>query len=167
MSTSTIDTDITHYTISEMLQILDIDELDENEIIDKTDKYSEDNSDNPQLSIFFQDMQSQLLKYMNSSQQDTNSSLQDTNSSQQDPDNAEKQTTNWNTNQVLQQSNTNQQSKITDRKQKIDVYNNPQVPMKREQLGINNNFNVDVAQDSLNPNLENKTSRISISICVS
>ena len=159
MSTSTIDTDITHYTISEMLQILDIDELDENEIIDKTDKYSEDNSDNPQLSIFFQDMQSQLLKYMNSSQQDTNSSLQDTNSSQQDPDNAEKQTTNWNTNQVLQQSNTNQQSKITDRKQKIDVYNNPQVPMKREQLGINNNFNVDVAQDSLNPNLENKTSR--------
>ena len=27
-STSTIDTDITHYTISEMLQILDMDELD-------------------------------------------------------------------------------------------------------------------------------------------
>jgi hypothetical protein len=148
---STIDTDITHYTISEMLQILDMDELDENEIIDKTDKYSEDNSDNPQLSIFFQDMQSQLLKYMNS--------IQYTNLSQQDSYNAEKQTTNWINNQALQQSDTNQQSKITDRKQKIDVYNNPQVPMKREQLGINNNFNIDVAQDSLNPNLENKTSR--------
>ena len=144
MTTSTIDTDITHYTISEMLQILDMDELDENEIINKTDKYSEDNSSNPQLSLFFQEMQSQLLQYMNLSQDTTN---------------AEKQTTIWNTNQVLQQSNTNQQSKITDRKQKIDVYNNPQVPMKREQLGINNNFNVDVAQDSLNPNLENKTSR--------
>ena len=142
-STSTIDTDITHYTISEMLQILDMDELDENEIIDKTDKYSDDNSNNPQLSLFFQDMQTQLLQYINSPQDTTTN----------------KQTTNWNTNQVLQQSDTNQQSKITDRKQKIDVYNNPQVPMKREQLGINNNYNVDVAQDSLNPNLENKTSR--------
>lgn len=142
-STSTIDTDITHYTISEMLQILDMDELDENEIIDKTDKYSDDNSNNPQLSLFFQDMQTQLLQYINSPQDTTTN----------------KQTTNWNTNQVLQQSDTNQQSKITDRKQKIDVYNNPQVPMKREQLGVNNNYNVDVAQDSLNPNLENKTSR--------
>jgi len=154
MSTSTIDTDITHYTISEMLQILDMDDLDENEIINKTDKYSDDNSNNPQLSLFFQDMQSQLLEYINSLQ-DTNSS-QDINSPQ---DTTNAQTTNWNTNQALQQSDTNQQSKITDRKQKIDVYNNPQVPMKREQLGINNNYNVDVAQDSLNPNLENKTSR--------
>jgi hypothetical protein len=162
MSTSTIDTDITHYTISEMLQILDMDELDENEIIDKTDKYSDDNSNNQQLSLFFQEMQSQLLQYMNSpentnSPQNLNSS-QNTNSPQ-NTDNAETQTTNWNTNKVLQQSDTNQQSKITDRTQKIDVYNNPQVPMKREQLGINNNYNVNVAQDSLNPNLENKTSR--------
>jgi hypothetical protein len=154
MSTSTIDTDITHYTISEMLQILDMDDLDENEIINKTDKYSDDNSNNPQLSLFFQDMQTQLIQYINSLQ-DMNSS-QDINSPQ---DTTNKQTTNWNTNQALQQSDTNQQSKITDRKQKIDVYNNPQVPMKREQLGINNNYNVDVAQDSLNPNLENKTSR--------
>jgi len=68
MSTSTIDTDITHYTISEMLQILDMDDLDENEIINKTDKYSDDNSNNPQLSLFFQDMQSQLLEYINSLQ---------------------------------------------------------------------------------------------------
>ena len=149
-TTSTIDTDITHYTISEMLQILDMDELDENEIIDKTDNYSEINADNPQLSIFFQEMQSQLLQYI--------ISPQNTDTTQKYPI-LEKQTTNWITNQALQQNDTNQQSKITDRKQKIDVYNNPQVPMKREQLGINNNFNVDVAQDSLNPNLENKTSR--------
>ena len=31
--------------------------------------------------------------------------------------------------------------------------------MKREQLGINNNFNIPVAQDTLNPNLENITTR--------
>jgi hypothetical protein len=147
---SLIDTDITHYTISEMLQILDMDELDENEIINKTDKYSDDNSNNPQLSLFFQEMQSKLIQYMISPQY--------TGQTQTAPI-LEKQTTTWINNQALQQSDTNQQSKITDRKQKIDVYNNPQVPMKREQLGINNNFNIDVAQDSLNPNLENKTSR--------
>ena len=156
-----IDTDISHYTISEMLQILDMDELDENEIIQKTDTYSDDNASNPQLSLFFQEMQSQLLQYMNSTQ-DLNSpedyTKQNVDNTQTSP-NAEKQTSDWITNQALQQSDTTQQSKITDRKQKIDVYNNPQVPMKREQLGINNNFNVDVAQDSLNPNLENKTSR--------
>ena len=152
-----IDTDISHYTISEMLQILDMDELDENEIIDKTDTYGETN---PELSLFFQEMKSQLLQYMNSSQ-DENLNMEttlNTDNTQKYPL-SEKQTTDWITNQVLQQSDTNQQSKITDRKQKIDVYNNPQVPMKREQIGINNNFIVDVAQDSLNPNLENKTSR--------
>jgi hypothetical protein len=152
-----IDTDISHYTISEMLQILDmddLDELDENEIIEKTNGYIDNRATNPQLSLFFQEMQNQLLQYMNSSS-----------SQEQNADNTqiypilEKQTTAWNTTQVLQQSDPNQQSKITDRTQKIDVYNNSQFPMKREQLGINNNFNVDVAQDSLNPNLENKTSR--------
>lgn len=150
MTDTEIDTDISHYTISEMLQILDMDELDENEIIEKTDTYSDNNADNPQLSLFFQEMQSQLLQYMNSSSTPTQT---------QSSPNAEKQTTDWYINQALQQSDPNQQSKITDRTQKIDVYNNPQVPMKREQLGINNNFNVAVAQDSLNPNLENKTSR--------
>ena len=147
-----IDTDISHYTISEMLQILDMDELDENEIIEKTDAYRNNSANNPQLSLFFQEMQSQLLQYMNSSQE------QNTDNAQIYPI-SEKQTTDWNTNQALQQNDITQQSKITERKGKIDVYNNPQVPMKREQLGINNIFNVDVAQDSLNPNLENKTSR--------
>ena len=33
------------------------------------------------------------------------------------------------------------------------------MPMNREQLGVNNNINVPVAQDSLNPNLKNITTR--------
>ena len=112
MSTSTIDTDISHYTISEMLEILDIDELDETIIIDKTNKYSQDNSNNPELSLFFQEMQSQLLQYMETSEVDQTQSAPI----------SEKQTTDWYTNQVLPQRDTNQQSKITDRKQKIEVY---------------------------------------------
>ena len=53
-----------------------------------------------------------------------------------------------------------QNDKITDRKQKIDVYNNTHVPMKREHLGVNNTYSVEVAQDVLNPNLKNVTTRI-------
>ena len=52
-----------------------------------------------------------------------------------------------------------QQDKNTDRKQKIDVYENEHVPMKREQLGVNNTYNVPVVQDTLNPNLKNITRR--------
>ena len=52
-----------------------------------------------------------------------------------------------------------QEDKNTDRKQKIDVYDNEHVPMKREQLGVNNTYNVPVVQDTLNPNLKNITRR--------
>jgi len=52
-----------------------------------------------------------------------------------------------------------QRDNNTDRVQKIDVYVNQLVPMYREQLGINNNFQVKVAQDTLNPNLENTTTQ--------
>ena len=160
MTDTNIDTDISHYTISEMLQILDMDELDENEIIQKTDTYSDQNANNTSLSLFFQEMQSELLQYMNSTQDNStqDNSTQNPDNTQTSP-NAEKQTSDWYTNEALQQSDPTQQSKNTDRTQQIDVYNNPQVPMNRQQLGINNTYSVPVAQDSLNPNLENKTSR--------
>ena len=37
----------------------------------------------------------------------------------------------------------------------MDVYDNTHMPMNRQQLGINNNIDVGVAQDTLNPNLKN------------
>ena len=73
----------------------------------------------------------------------------------------EKQTDEWYENQVLPQAgNPVQENKVTDRKQKIDVYKDgDHVPMKREQLGVNNVIDTKVAQDVLNPNLENITTR--------
>jgi hypothetical protein len=53
-----------------------------------------------------------------------------------------------------------QADKITDREQKIDIYDNDHLPMKREQLGITSTIDTKVAQDKLNPNLENVTSRV-------
>lgn len=58
-------------------------------------------------------------------------------------------------NEYTSQKDINQNDKITDRKHKIEIYNNEQMPMNKQQLGINNSYVVPVQQDSLNPNLKN------------
>jgi hypothetical protein len=148
---STIDYNINNYTIPELLTILEIDDdmLFEENILDKTNKYinrfkSENNS---KLVSFFQNMQTKILKYLNEEEK----------KQIYNPDNT--QTEDWINYQALPQEDSNQRDKNTDRVQKIDVYDNNHVPMKREQLGVNNTINLPVAQDSLNPNLENITSR--------
>lgn len=151
---STINYNVNNYTISELLAIIGLDDPDSDDIIDTTNKYiqrfSQEGENQPQLVNFFQSIQTKLLRYMH----DLENSKKDVEFS---PD--EKQTDDWFKNEVLPQSNTTQKDKNTERIQKIDIYDNEHVPMKREQLGINNNFNVPVAQDTLNPNLENITSR--------
>jgi hypothetical protein len=62
-------------------------------------------------------------------------------------------------NEYTSQKDINQNDKITDRKHKIEIYNNEQMPMNQQQLGINNSYVVPVQQDSLNPNLKNIITR--------
>jgi len=144
---SSPDTNIDNYTIPDLMTILNLESLDSSElIINKTDYFINKfaNEGNESMSQFFTDMKNRLLAYIDNPDEDTDAT----------------QTSDWFHNQYLKQDNVNQTNKITQRKQKIDVYNNENVPMNREQLGVNNNFAVDVAQDTLNPNLENKTSRL-------
>lgn len=147
-----MDYNVDNYTITELLEILGLDDPDSNEILDVTnnyiDRYSSSGDNNPQLVNFFQDIQTKLLQYMNQLE-----------TSGKDVEYApnEEQTKKWFEYQALPQSNDIQRDKITDRVQKIDVYDNQHVPMNREQLGVSNNFQVKVAQDTLNPNLENTT----------
>jgi len=140
---NSFDTNIKNYTIPELFSILGLNEKDSQDTLTITNitniyinKYK---NSNPEYSVFFKELQTKLLTYINT--------------------NNENQTNDWIKNNVLSPKNTTEKNKITDRKQQIDVYNNPNVPMNRNQLGINNNFNVSVSQDTLNPNLENKTSR--------
>ena len=109
-------------------------------------QFSPSGENQPQLVNFFQSIQTKLLRYM----QQLETSGED---AEYTPN--EKQTNDWWKNESLPQNNSIQQDKITDRVQKIDIYDNGHLPMNREQLGVNNNFNVPVAQDTLNPNLEN------------
>ena len=141
------DTDITNYTIAELFTILDLDESDAttDDIIQKTNLYINKfkRENNPDMVSFFNNIQTELLD-----------DLETTNTAEQ------KQNSDWWQNEVLQQSDKTQSDKNTDRKQKIDVYKNIHLPMKKEQLGVSNTFSIPVAQDSLNPNLKNITSRI-------
>ena len=149
---TSIDTNVDNYTIPELLSILNIDYLNEDDILNKTDGYIQrfQNENNSKLVIFFQQMQTKLLKYLQSVKKNDNPN-------EYQPDN--KQTDDWYTYEALPQDNPVQKNKITDRFQKIDVYDNNHVPMKRDHLGVNNIIDTNVAQDILNPNLENITTR--------
>jgi hypothetical protein len=151
---STVDYNVDNYTIPELLKIVGLDDPTSDEIIDTTDKYierfSSSNEDRSELVNFFQSIQTKLLQYMEELEFSGNDAEYEPN---------EEQTNKWIKYQALPQDDAVQRDKNTDRIQKIDVYDNNHVPMNREQLGLNNNFNVPVAQDTLNPNLTNITTR--------
>ena len=137
------DLNIENYTVPELLTILDLDEnATENDINEATNKYIDkfNKTGNTDMVNFFQEMQTTLVSYV------------------QNEDN--KQTDEWYKNEALEQDDNTQKDKVTDRRQKVDVYDNNHLPMKRQQLGINNNFQVPVSQDTLNPNLKNVTTRL-------
>uniref|UniRef100_A0A6C0ISH6 Uncharacterized protein n=1 Tax=viral metagenome TaxID=1070528 RepID=A0A6C0ISH6_9ZZZZ len=150
-----MDYNVDNYTVSELLAILDLDDPTEQQITDTTNKYinkfmSENQSE---LTSFFQNIQTKLLQYFtNLVNNNSNGDLEYT------PDYS--QNTEWWQNEALEQKNNDvQKNKVTDRIQKVDIYDNNHLPMKRQQLGVNNGIDLHVAQDSLNPNLENITTR--------
>jgi hypothetical protein len=155
------------------MAIVELNELEPSEIISKTDKQiNRFKVKNPQISVFFKEIQSQLLQYADGLKDDDDDDEDDddesekiivegfaTGSNESIYPAGEKQISDWYTNQNLTQSDTNQTQKITDRKQKIQTFGNPHVIMNREQLGINDTYQVPVKQDSLNPNLKNTITR--------
>ena len=161
-----VDLDVTNYTSDELFTILELNEeyVTKIDVTNKTDTYIQEfkKEGNTKMATFFQDIQFALNDYIDSIE-NTHNEDEVKEGANDETDyvysSAEKQTSNWFQNQSLKQNNEVQDNKITDRKQKVDVYNNPHLPMKQEQLGVNNNFTVPVAQDTLNPNLENVTKR--------
>jgi len=151
---TSFDTNVDNYTIPELLGILDLDDPSTEQIMKTTNDYIErfspERENQPNLVNFFQNIQTKLLRYMQQ--------LETTGEDVQYNPNT-KQTDMWYKYEALPQKNKVQKDKVTDRIQKIDVYDNNHVPMNREQLGVNNQFTVPVAQDTLNPNLENIISR--------
>jgi len=170
---SDIDTNVENYSLSELLVILNIDNVEPNEITKKTNylinKYK---TKNPELSVFFQNVQSQLLQYSQGlseyeedSEADYKINVEGFNNMSMSMSNeaiypvGERQISDWYQNEYLTQDDENQTNKITNRQQKINVFGNNHSTMNREQIATTDTYQVPVKQDSLNPNLKNTISR--------
>jgi len=181
---ASINTNVSDYTLSELLAIVDIEEVTPKNVLEKTNffirKYK---TNNHEMAVFFQQIQNELLEYAKSLEQDSDEDYEGNEDNEDNEDNegkimvkqtiegfgnmkndsnfpsGNKMVSDWYENQALTQSNKNQTNKITDRKQKIKLFNNPQVPMNREQLATTDTFDLSVKQDSLNPNLKNTINR--------
>ena len=158
MSASDMDLNIENYSQEDLLSLLRLSDDQETEItyddiIDATSplihRYTSDN--NYDLANFFQQAQNQLLEDID----------------YEDPENLQHTSTSqignlWQ-NQNVSQQNTdpNQADKTTDRKQQVQIFNQDgHFIMNRNQLGVNNDYQLPVAQGQLNPNLKNTTTRL-------
>jgi hypothetical protein len=150
------------------MAIIDVQEIDPKQIVKNTNKLMDQfKNTNPTLSVFFKEVQSQLLQYSQglivNEEDDTDNKIQIEGFDNMAKDAiypiGEQQVNEWYQNENLSQKDTNQLDKITDRKQKIGVFGNVHNPMKREQIATTDTFSLPVKQDSLNPNLKNTITR--------
>jgi hypothetical protein len=165
---TSIDTNVSNYTLSELIAISGINQLDPDEIISKTDKrIKRFKTTEPEISVFFEEVQSQLLHYAEgleyNKKEDTTGKIIvegfGSMSNEAIYPAGEEQVNQWYENQNLTQDDKNQTDKITNRKQKIQTFGNQHTPMNREQIATTDTFTLPVKQDSLNPNLKNTISR--------
>jgi hypothetical protein len=198
---------VSDYTLSELMAIVEVEDLNKDHIIENTNYYIRKyKNKNPALSVFFKEIQSQLLQYADELDPDsededynanedtirvehTSSDVGEEEEEEEEEENesedkgdgdvegfsnmkftkmmneakynnaGDKAADEWFKNEYLTQKDKNQVDKITDRKQKVQVFGNQHVPMKREQIATTDTYNVLIKQDSLNPNLKNTINR--------
>jgi hypothetical protein len=175
---TSIDTNVSSYSLAELMAIVDVPDMDPKQIVINTNKLIEKfKKTNPTISVFFEEVQSQLLQFSQGLLVNQEQILTNNNNGEENTENkifiegfdnmakdaiypiGEKQVNEWFENENLTQKDTNQVDKITDRKQKIGVFSNVHNPMKRQQIATTDTFNLPVKQDSLNPNLKNTITR--------
>ena len=173
-----IDLDITHYDTDELLTMFNLRDPTEDDIMSATTRLiNKANADRlSKVAAFFQQAQDALLDELDKQSpplEDTAPSEADADQDQaEDPEDEATDDTNrskkgsdqlgqWWRNEYLKQADKVQADKPADRKNKIQVLQgNQHMPTKREKLGINETFQVPVAQGTLNPNLKNTVTRL-------
>jgi hypothetical protein len=146
-----MDTNVDNYSTDDLLTILDLDDeptqqdiiRNSNQLIDKYNK-----ADNEDLGNFFIDVQNTLLdEFFPDSIPPKN---------EQNPPTQQS----WYQNEQAPQPDAQQADKTTDRNQQVGFINTPSSSvMNRQQLGVSNDYQVPVAQGTINPNLKNTTTR--------
>jgi len=168
---SNIDTNISNYNFLELMSIIDMDPNDimnESEIIKKTNNLQNKFlNKNYELSVFFHNVQQKLLEYIYNKDSEEEEELFEEDEEERKEgftsaniySDTNTNNNSWLENQNLQQSDTNQTNKITQRKQKVGIYDNDHNEMKQEQIATTDTYSLPVKQDSLNPNLKNTIKR--------
>ena len=141
-----VDTDINNYSLAELMAIIEVQELDPNEIVKKTNIHvNKFKKSDPTLSAFFLEVQSQLLRYaqgliVEEDDKDVSDKIVVENyqnmadSSDAPYPSGDQQVNNWYQNQYLEQNDPNQTSKITNRQQTTQTFGNAYVPMNQTQI---------------------------------
>jgi hypothetical protein len=156
-------TNVDDYTVDELMSILGIDTLTEENVENACGEFIqrfEGSSSNEEIVTFFQNIESKLLEQIELD--NDNENVYENEIDNQDSSNPVSSSGNvndWYGNTYLQQGNQQQKDKITQRENKVQLFDNGHVPMNREQLGVTNNYQVKVGQDTLNPVLQNTISR--------
>jgi hypothetical protein len=148
-----IDTNINNYTLVDLLTILEIDVPTVENVTESTERYIRkyESENNQTMVFFFTDIRDSLLVYVNELKSKKDAEYADARA---------EYNLWWNSQQVLPQTDQVQKDKITERRNNATTFSNQYFPMNSKQLGVTNVKNVDVAQDTLNPNLTNTTNRI-------
>ena len=171
-----MDMNVSNYSLSELLTItgIDDDNLNSQQIIKNTNALmNKFKNKNQKLVDFFSDVQNELLHYVEgleyNENDDDENDKKDTSkifvegfgnmANEATYSAGDKQITDWYNNEYLNQSDSTQNDKITQRKQKVEVFGNNHVQMKRQQIATTDTYNLPVKQDSLNPNLKNTINR--------
>lgn len=155
---SSIDLNINNYDQNDLIALFNLENVDPvtyDDIINVSNpliqKYTTE--DNYDLANFYQEAQNKLLEDLDYDSDNDETNVQNNQSTQLG---------NLYQNQYPSQQNTdpNQANKTTDRKQQVNIYNeNDNFVMNKNELGVNNTYDLPVAQGQLNPNLKNTITR--------
>lgn len=162
-----IDLNIDNYDTNELLEILNINTLNKQDIIEASskliNKFTQEN--NTKLVEFFKQVQERLLNsqdktnIMNSVISD-NKDIVNNNNKYNLQNQDDKHLSNLWSNQYLVQSDSNQEQRNTERKQTVELFDSEHNVMYQQRLGINQTYNLPLAQGQMNPNLKNINTRL-------
>ena len=157
MSDEDTDTNIDNYSVDDIIEMFNLpNNPTEYQVKDSANKIIAKlkTEDNEELVYFFQQALEKVLnnfgeEYFNKEEYQ-NEQFDET-----------KQLGNWWKNEYPSQSNKNQTDKYTTRKNTTQIFDdNNHFQMNREKLGVNQQYQLPVVQDELNPNLKNTITRL-------
>ena len=149
-----INTNIDDYTTDELFQILNLDEEANtymvNKRVNETIQQFKNRGDNSMIE-FLKKARDRIINELESDYIQESEIVNEKTS----------KVDQWYKNEYIAPTNRLQSIKLTDRVQQVETFNeNAHFPMKQNMLGVNNAYQLPVAQDTLNPTLRNLNTTI-------